>query len=282
MKKLILTALLVPAMALAQTYPSPTFNSVTLQNPLTPANGGTGVSNSNTITLGGNLTTTGANPLTFTTTGSTNITLPTSGTLLTTGSSTGTGAAVLATSPTIASPTITGAFTATGLVTTANTVLANATGSTASPTAFVVPSCSTSNSALQWTSGSGITCNSNITSIISGSAQVSLTTQASSISSATLYTTPSTGAGVYLAFVDLICTTAGSAGSVTSVIGWNNGAAGTTAQTGVMSLTTLGNEMTQSFVIFSAASQNITYSTTVTGAAGSPKYSIRIRLIYLG
>lgn len=42
MKKLFLTALLVPVMALAQTYPSPTFSSMTLQNPLTAANGGTG------------------------------------------------------------------------------------------------------------------------------------------------------------------------------------------------------------------------------------------------
>jgi hypothetical protein len=73
---------MVPMVALAQTYPSPTFNGITLQNPLTPANGGTGVANSNTLTLSGNLSTTGSNPLTFNTTGSTNITLPTSGTLL--------------------------------------------------------------------------------------------------------------------------------------------------------------------------------------------------------
>ncbi|SAK53687.1 hypothetical protein AWB78_01350 [Caballeronia calidae] len=79
---------------------------------------------------------------------------------------TGTGAGVLATSPSISSPTITGSLTATGLVTTsdlatqaANTVLANVTGSTASPTAFSMPSCSGSTlSALQWTSGTGFTC----------------------------------------------------------------------------------------------------------------------------
>lgn len=46
MKKLFLTALLVPVMAFAQTYPSPTFNSLTLQNPLTTANGGTGTTSS--------------------------------------------------------------------------------------------------------------------------------------------------------------------------------------------------------------------------------------------
>jgi len=39
----------------------------------------------------------------------------------------------------------------------ANTVLANATGSSASPTAFAMPSCTT---ALEWVSGSGFACNS--------------------------------------------------------------------------------------------------------------------------
>ncbi len=49
------------------------------------SNGGTGVDNTGkTITLGGNLTTSGANNLTFTTTGATNVTVPTSGTLATT------------------------------------------------------------------------------------------------------------------------------------------------------------------------------------------------------
>lgn len=40
----------------------------------------------------------------------------------------------------------------------ANTVLANVTASSASPTAFAMPSCSTSTSALQYTSGTGFTC----------------------------------------------------------------------------------------------------------------------------
>ncbi len=50
---------------------------------LTGTNGGTGINNgSNTITLGGDLTTSGANALTLTTTGATNVTLPTTGTLV--------------------------------------------------------------------------------------------------------------------------------------------------------------------------------------------------------
>jgi hypothetical protein len=40
----------------------------------------------------------------------------------------------------------------------ANSLLGNATGSAASATAVSVPSCSTSNSALRWTSGTGFSC----------------------------------------------------------------------------------------------------------------------------
>lgn len=51
---------------------------------VSPTYGGTGINNgSKTITLGGNLTTSGAHNTTFTTTGTTSITLPTSGTLAT-------------------------------------------------------------------------------------------------------------------------------------------------------------------------------------------------------
>lgn len=53
---------------------------------ISPTYGGTGVNNgSSTITLGGNLTTSGAFTTTLTVTGNTNVTLPTSGTLVNTG-----------------------------------------------------------------------------------------------------------------------------------------------------------------------------------------------------
>jgi glycine rich protein len=81
-----------PTIAISATYPGQTSISTLGTiitgtwngNIVTGQYGGTGVNNgSNTITLGGNLATSGAFPLTFTLTGSTNITLPTSGTLLT-------------------------------------------------------------------------------------------------------------------------------------------------------------------------------------------------------
>ena len=73
-----------------------TSGAITLGGILSAANGGTGVSNAGkTITLGGNLTTAGAFPITLTATGATTLTLPNSGTLVaTTGAQTLTDKAI--------------------------------------------------------------------------------------------------------------------------------------------------------------------------------------------
>jgi hypothetical protein len=66
------------------TLPNASATILTTNALVTGEQGGTGVNNSGkTITLGGNLTTSGANALTFTTGGATNVTLPTTGTLAT-------------------------------------------------------------------------------------------------------------------------------------------------------------------------------------------------------
>lgn len=71
---------------------SPTTGDIVLGGIMIGDNGGTGVANiGKTITLGGNLTTSGANPVTFTTAGSTNVTLPASGTLAILGANSFTG-----------------------------------------------------------------------------------------------------------------------------------------------------------------------------------------------
>jgi len=77
---------------------------------LSSANGGTGVNNgSSTITIGGNLTFSGAYTTAFTVSGNTSLTLPASGTVTALGNTTtGSGAIVLATNPTFAG---TGAIT---------------------------------------------------------------------------------------------------------------------------------------------------------------------------
>lgn len=186
---------LISVAALGQTFPSPTFNSLTLQNPLTAANGGTGASSS---TGSGSVVLSNSPTLVTPVLGTPSSVVLTNGTGLpvSTGVSglgagvaaglanavTGSGSPVLATSPTIASPIVTGAFTATGLVTTAdlatqaaNSILGNATASTASPTAVSIPSCSGATSALQWTSGTGFGCNTAIQASTATTASTSTT-----------------------------------------------------------------------------------------------------------
>lgn len=60
----------------------------------------------------------------------------------------------------------------------ANTVLANATGSTANWAAFTMPSCSSSTSALQWTSGTGFSCYASSATTTAGLSQFASTTSA--------------------------------------------------------------------------------------------------------
>ena len=76
---------------------------------LSPARGGTGVNNgTSTLTLGGNLTTSGAFNSTFTITGATNVTFPTSGTLATVG---GTVSSITGTANQVIASASTGAVT---------------------------------------------------------------------------------------------------------------------------------------------------------------------------
>lgn len=199
MKKILLAALWLPLTALAQSYPSPHFNNVTIDGTLSVT--GAPVFTTPVPTASGGL---GANNGT-----ATGVPVFSAGTATVT-AATGSGAPVLGTSPSIATPTITGSFTATGLVTTgdlasqaANTILANATASAASPTAFAMPPCSTSSSALNYTSGTGIGCNSAINAATLGSATFAAPGPIGS-------TTPSTGA-----FTTLSTTSAPTLGSTT-------------------------------------------------------------------
>ncbi|KGC03165.1 pectate lyase superfamily protein [Burkholderia multivorans] len=136
MKKILLTLLAVPAIVFGQTYPSPTFSSLTLQNPLTVANGGTGAT-----------TATG------------------------TGSAVLSNSPTIANPFITGSLNATGLVTTSDLATQgANTILANVTASAASPTAIAMPSCSGAANALGWSSGSGPVCNGSINAATLGGA----------------------------------------------------------------------------------------------------------------
>ncbi|PXX15858.1 hypothetical protein C7399_109193 [Paraburkholderia tropica] len=153
MKKLF-AALLVLASAsvFAQSYPSPTYNNLTVQgtvtltnHPLAVSSGGTGAASASGTTLDNITGFSGTGFLTRT----------------------GAGA--------YAFQSLTNGITYANLAqAAANTVLGNATGATANVAALAVPNCSTSSSALNWTSASGFSCNTAINaSTLGGTAAAS-------------------------------------------------------------------------------------------------------------
>lgn len=385
MKKTLLALVLAPVIAFAQTYPSPTFNSLTLQNPLTAANGGTGATTSTgagSVVLGTGPTLTG--PVTVNGTTGTPFLVNTSGSirsfqvkdtavnganfaLLGNGSTTpsktirvqgGTfGIVNDAYSAQIFSLTDAGSMSASGGLN--STPVGNASASTGSFTTLsasgssnvsqATPATSSANqnspnlqiSGNYWngsasaadgwfiqnqlgtganptstlsinhagssntstvsipnltvpgvasfatiSAANGITSYKGIATVANGVpsayAQANLTAQTGSVASSTLYSVPAGGSGFYLVVIDLICTNAGTGGTVQASLGWNNGSASLSANSSSNSLSMLGNESNQIFTVYSTGGQNITYSTAVSGAAGSPQYSVRIRLFYLG
>ena len=107
---------------------------------------------------------------------------------------------------------------------------------------------------------------------------VSLTGQTTSISATNLSGHPVANA-LYRVEYYLNCTAAGSAGTVTVTITWNDG----TSETITLSSLTLSAQGSVSGdLLVKPTSGAIQYSTTVTGAMGSPQYSLDIRVLPLG
>jgi len=161
-----------------------TVNSGTIGQLAYYASTGTAVSGSYSPTIGVAGTSTGSIAFANATSGSVTLqpttgalgasvlTLPaTTGTVTVLGNTTtGSGSIVLATSPSIASPTFTGTVAGAGTIPltvlatqAANTVVGNATSGAASPTALSMTSCSTAGSAVSWTTNTGFGCNTSIT-----------------------------------------------------------------------------------------------------------------------
>ncbi len=107
-------------------------------------------------------------------------------------------------------------------------------------------------------------------------ATVSLTAQTGNIGSTNIYV-PS-ASGTFRVNVYQICSKAGSAGSLDSVIGWTDVVgAKTISPAGAVDLTSIANGSTgMSFIVTTAAA--ITYTTTITGGAGAPEYNLYIVL----
>jgi len=117
---------------------------------------------------------------------------------------------------------------------------------------------------------------------LEGAGKVDLVGQTASIPTQTLFNVGPLGAGVYVAFISVITTTAGSAGTVTVGITWNNSFTSAGFDTATFNLNTIGEQAALLGSFYSTFSQPITFNTTVAGAVGNPVYSLRIRLLYLG
>lgn len=107
----------------------------------------------------------------------------------------------------------------------ANTVIANTTASSGAPSAFAMPSCSTSSSALDWATSTGFTCNTSINAATLGGATFAApgpigSTTASTGAFTTLSasnTVSGTGFSAYLASPPAIGGTAAASGKFTTL-----------------------------------------------------------------
>ena len=114
----------------------------------------------------------------------------------------------------------------------------------------------------------------------------SLTAQTGSIAAVTLLTGTTATAGMYRVSAYMKTTTAGTAGTVKATVAWNDGSAQTmdvplmttAGAAATVPLNTLNAFGQGSVVVYAAASQNISYTTTVSGATGSPQYYIYVRI----
>ncbi len=106
---------------------------------------------------------------------------------------------------------------------------------------------------------------------------VDLTAQTGSVTATNLFT-PSAN-GLFRVSYYLTTTTAGSAGTVSVTFTWTDEAKAETFTSTALSLSALGAlALQQPLVIYAKTTAAIQYSTTVSGATGSPQYSLHIRI----
>jgi hypothetical protein len=106
---------------------------------------------------------------------------------------------------------------------------------------------------------------------------------ATSIATTTLYTTSAKiqEFGHFRIVATLVTTRAGTGGTASVTIGWNNGSSNQSATSGNIALNTLGSEVDFVLTFLVGTGQNITYATTVGGSTGNPAYSLNIKLEFL-
>ena len=113
-------------------------------------------------------------------------------------------------------------------------------------------------------------------------ASVVLINQTASIGNTVLYAVPGGGAGMYRVSVDILVTMPGSGGTIQTNVSWNNGVTTSGLNSAPFSLAATGEQAALAGNFYSTGGQNITFSTTLSGAAGGPQYQISLRLEFLG
>jgi len=107
--------------------------------------------------------------------------------------------------------------------------------------------------------------------------------QSGSIAPTTLYSVPPGNAGMYAVYADVVVTTPAAAGTVQVNVSWNNGTTSAGLNSAPFSLAATGEQAALVGSFYSAGSQNITFSTTVSGVSGGPPaYQLSLRLVFLG
>jgi len=199
---------------------------------------------------------------------------------------TGSGAIVLATSPTLVTPVL-GVATGTSLALGGGTPLTttNRTGSgnlvLATSPALTGPDIGVATGTSLGLTSKIVTYN-NIATASNGVAtcfnSVDLTGQSASIGSTSIISGGASTGGFYLVTLVLACTTADASGaSVTATIGWTGDSVARTFTTSGVAFASTSNAALISLPLFSDNSVNITYSTTVSGAPTTGRYSLHLR-----
>lgn len=102
------------------------------------------------------------------------------------------------------------------------------------------------------------------------------------VSSGTVVLLTATLDGLYRMTMDGVVTQVGTGGTLSMTAGWNNGLLAQTASSIATSLTVLGGETVLTSVMYVPPGQNMTYAFNLNAPTGTPKYSGRVRLEYLG
>jgi hypothetical protein len=103
--------------------------------------------------------------------------------------------------------------------------------------------------------------------------------QTASIATTLLYTAPGSSraiekGGFFRVTAYLVTSLAGSAGTCLLTISWTDTGTAKTLATSTIALATLGSKQSMNECFLVAENQTISFSTTVTGATGSPQYDL--------